>query len=99
MKKFLKYNRMYSKNSARFFGFYFGGCNSHNIKFTLLKCTVVFKNSHKKKNKIKIATKLCSHYPCLIPVKNTVKPLAVTPISCPWQPLTSFGFMYPEHSK
>lgn len=51
MKKFLKYNRMYSKNSARFFGFYFGGCNSHNIKFTLLKCTVVFKNSHTQKNK------------------------------------------------
>ena len=27
--------------------FLFGGCNSHNIKFTLLKCAVVFKNSHK----------------------------------------------------
>ena len=47
MKKFLKYNRIYSKNSVRFFGFYFGGYNSHNIKFTLLKYTVVFKNSHK----------------------------------------------------
>ena len=47
MKKFLKYNRIYSKNSVRFFGFYFGGCNSHNIKSTLLKYTVVFKSSHK----------------------------------------------------